>query len=89
MWTGVEEMKEFKLIEKRKELLKYFKEQFGKNSIIPDDILRVVKEQDKEFIRLLKEELIPDFIAYGRDVSDDGRDTKINEIIDKRTGDLK
>ena len=46
----------FVLSEKRKELLKYLKEQFGEKSKIPQDILRVVEEQDKEFIRLLKEE---------------------------------
>jgi len=51
--------KEFKsLSEKRKELLKYFKEQFGEKSIIPQDILRVVEEQDKEAVELLKEELM-------------------------------
>lgn len=46
---------EFDLSKKRTELLRYFEEQFGKKSIIPKDILRMVTEQDKEFIRRLKD----------------------------------
>ncbi len=48
------EKEEFNLFEKRKELLDYLKEQFGEVSIIPEDIIRVVKKQDKEFVKLLK-----------------------------------
>ncbi len=47
-------MKEKPLSEMRKELLKYFKEQFGEDSIIPKDILRVVTEQDKSVQERLK-----------------------------------
>ncbi len=46
---------DFNLKEKRKELLKYFKEQFCEDSLIPEDILRVVEKQDKEFIKKLKD----------------------------------
>ena len=40
--------------DKREELLNYLIEQFGGKSIIPQDILRIVREQDKEFISKLK-----------------------------------
>ena len=48
---------EFNLSNEREKLRKYLKEQFGEKSIIPDDILNLVIEKDRKFIRLLKEDL--------------------------------
>ncbi len=71
-------MSEFNLSESRERFADWlysYKSKLGQGII--NDILQRIKDQDKEFIKRLKEEFIEDY-AYDSD--------HINEEIDKRAG---
>lgn len=55
-WKTQSKEKEFDLSEKRKELYIFLKK-MGLRVVSCEEILYTIEEQDKEFIRLLKEEL--------------------------------
>ena len=61
----------FNLSEKRKELYVYLIEQFGKGSLIPQDVMRVVEQQDKEFIQRLKDKADVKIAEHTIDMNED------------------
>lgn len=72
------ENKEFNLSEKRKKIRERFGILSDDHKAMLEEVLRIVEEQDKEFIRRLKEEL-----------SWEGghKPEAINQVIDKLSGD--
>ena len=74
------------LSEKREDLLKYLKEQFGEASRIPYDIVRFVEKQDSEAVERLKGRILNRYFkANGQVVLQH----EIIEDINKEFGDLK
>ena len=68
--------KEFNLSEKRKELFEDFN--------VPEEFREIIEKQDKEFIKLLKQE-----IWIAEDLSENlmSMGVRINEALDKLAGD--